>query len=105
MGDVMRAILRIFFVSLIFTIGGESFADGTWDCEITDYDGTDAELENAGVNPRCPDTNNPWACYCNIEETCEERDSGSTQVFHRQEFMFCGTLAKCNMAWTNTYCR
>lgn len=96
---------QVFAGLFVLSFSSAANADETWDCKVSGYKGSNAELEYAGANPRCPDIQIPWACYCKVEETCVESNSGRTQIFNRQEFMFCGTLAQCNMAWTTTYCR
>jgi hypothetical protein len=91
----MRII--IFFAPLFFTAFGNYSAALAGDlfCKITDTD-TDADMDSAGPNARCgKGEKGPWACYCDLTEECRDKDSGQTQIYHRSQFLGCGSLRDC----------
>lgn len=89
----MRFVLAFLIIcsSIVFPDNGFS---GDYECKVTDTD-TDADLDSAGPNSRCGrDPLGPWACYCELTETCRS-DSGQNQTYHRKQFLGCGQLKDC----------
>lgn len=86
--------MRNFFVfALLLLCPLATGVSSSYECEVVETD-TDAELENAGVNPTCPGSKQPWACYCELEEECENEE-GDVLTFHRRVLLGCGQLSDC----------
>ena len=89
----MARFIKCFFI-LAFVVAMPALADDM-ECRITDAS-TDADLDNAGTHPRCPQSSEPWACYCEYKEVCQ--GSGQTMTFKRRQFLGCGQLSDCNFS-------
>ena len=89
-----RVVLMCTALVGLASLGHDTCETGTFECRIEDTD-TDASLEHAGVNPTCPDSGSPWACYCELEEVCES-DSGDELTFKRRVLLGCGSLGDCS---------
>lgn len=71
--------------------GCDNGGDEDWRCETT------VENRSGTIDiSRCKDQPEKWACYEDIKESCEERNSGRTTNHSYRRFTgVCGSLSDC----------